>query len=353
MKNEFSEFYSPKKDEFKKLWKEAIFVLDTNVLLSLYRYPPKTQAKLFASLRKLKKQLWIPHQVAIEFYRRRLSVICAQEKTYTDILPTLARFEGQYLEHPFLYDKKITKAVKNACNNIRAELKKLDTTRPKWLHDDKVLENIEKIIGNKIGKPYDAAKLKEIYAEGGERYEKEVPPGYKDAEKDKSDKSKTRKFGDLLIWYQIIDKAKVEKKPIIFVTDEQKEDWWWKEEGGRNIGARFELKKEMLDKAGMLLHMYQSDQFIEHSREHLNTKFNDKFITEIKKVRQTIVNDSAQTVGLSASSADTDSEATSVSNSLSAPLLGAEGISIENATNELAQSAEPKSSEEKKDQSTI
>ncbi len=302
MKEKFPEFYPPKKDDFKTLWAEAIFVFDTNVLLSLYRYPPKTQAKLVTALKKLKNRLWIPHQVALEFHRRRLSVICTQEKTYKEMLESLSSFEEQYIKHPFLQDKVLMKAIKAACVIIRNKVETLDDSRPKWLVDDSVLDNLEKLIGNKVGDAYDDAKMSDIYKEGSERYLKEIPPGYKDTEKDKGDKTKTRKYGDLIIWYQIIDKAKIEKKPIIFITDEQKEDWWWKEEGGRNMGARHELKKEMLDKAGVQLHMYQSDQFIDHSQEHLNTKFSAEFITDIKKIREEIVNDINQYVGTSDSS---------------------------------------------------
>jgi len=34
------------------------------------------------------------------------------------------------------------------------------------------------------------------------------------------------KFGDLIIWKEMIEKAKAEKRPIIFVTDDGKSDWW-------------------------------------------------------------------------------------------------------------------------------
>lgn len=302
MREQFPEFYSPEGNEFKKLWSDGIFVLDTSVLLSLYRYPPKTQIKLFGALKKLKKRLWIPHQVALEFYRKRLSVICAQEKTYSDMLNGLSVFEDQSEKHPFLYDKKRLKSLKKSFDSIRSELKEIEKSRPKWLLEDKVLSNIEKLIGDKVGKPYSADRMKQVLAEGSERYEKDIPPGYKDADKDKSDKSKTRKYGDLIIWYQIIDKAKEEKKPIILVTEERKDDWWWKEDGGRNIGVRFELKKEILDKAGVTLHMYQSDQFIEHSQEHLDTKFTSAFITEIKEAREKFGEEELESASSSSSS---------------------------------------------------
>lgn len=39
MKESFLGYYQPTEDEFNKLWSEGLVVLDTNVLLHLYRVP--------------------------------------------------------------------------------------------------------------------------------------------------------------------------------------------------------------------------------------------------------------------------------------------------------------------------
>lgn len=38
MKSKFRGYYKPTDEEFDTLWKNAVFVFDTNVLLNLYRY---------------------------------------------------------------------------------------------------------------------------------------------------------------------------------------------------------------------------------------------------------------------------------------------------------------------------
>jgi predicted nucleic acid-binding protein len=46
-------------------------VLDTNVLLNLYRSNERTRQDSLAVLTKLRDRLWVPHQVLTEFWRNR------------------------------------------------------------------------------------------------------------------------------------------------------------------------------------------------------------------------------------------------------------------------------------------
>jgi hypothetical protein len=75
MKDVFFGYYPPTEKEYDVLWKKGIVVLDTNVLLDLYRLPPIARDELMAVLAELKEQLWIPYQVGLEFQRQRLTVI--------------------------------------------------------------------------------------------------------------------------------------------------------------------------------------------------------------------------------------------------------------------------------------
>jgi len=65
----------PSPDVIKALWKEAIFVFDTNVLLDIYRSQPETRNLLLETLKGLENKSWLPHRVAYEFRRNRRSVI--------------------------------------------------------------------------------------------------------------------------------------------------------------------------------------------------------------------------------------------------------------------------------------
>jgi len=162
---------------------------------------------------------------------------------------------------------------------------KAKAKHPDWFRADTVEPAINKIFSGRVGDPYSEKQLLEIYQKGQSRYEKEIPPGYKDRDKDKNDKTNTKKYGDLIIWLQIIDKAKVAKKPIVFVTDDQKDDWWWKT-GGTTIGARYELIKEIRDDADVSFQMYQAANFMEFADQHLSIKFGGELIEQVKKLRE-------------------------------------------------------------------
>jgi len=288
----FPEFCKPSEEELRKIWAEAIFVFDTSILLGLYRLPRKLRIELISKVEKLADRAWIPHQVAMEYYRSRLEVIHEQERAYQNFLRVLRECEDsivkqleEYGRHPYIDNKKIISKIRESYKKIIKELDKKKQKQPDWHKDDEIeaaLNNIFK--KDKIGSEYEQRRLQEIYAEGKTRYEKDIPPGYKDKKKDNDDKTGIRKFGDLIIWFQIIDKATVSKKPIIFVTSEKKEDWWYSV-GGKTVGARYELITEMKSKANVFFLMYQSDKFIENASKYLDIKFNKELIEEVKKLR--------------------------------------------------------------------
>ena len=57
MKETFFEYYNPTKEEISAIWQECILVLDTNVLLNLYRYSFSTRDDILAQMRKFSDKL--------------------------------------------------------------------------------------------------------------------------------------------------------------------------------------------------------------------------------------------------------------------------------------------------------
>lgn len=302
MKKELSEFYKPTDAEFKKLWQDCIFVFDANVLLNLYRYPQKTTKKLLSIITKVKDRIWIPNQAAFEYQKNRLEVINKQEKAYEDVMSlfqgTYSQLEKNietYTQHPFLNCKQIIKKISASHKTLENEIKKISQKHPDWKNKDDIRDSLDKLFKDKVGEVYSSEELCEIYKEGDIRYQKEIPPGYKDKKKDSKDLTEIRKYGDLIIWYQLIKKAKSENKPIIFITDDQKDDWWW-EVLGEKVGPRFELIKEFKDKTKNSFYMYRSAQFISYAGEHLSLKVTQEVIDDIKKVQENN-NDKDELVG--------------------------------------------------------
>lgn len=119
--------------------------------------------------------------------------------------------------------------------------------------------------------------MEDICKEGKVRYEKKIPPGYKD----NTNKSNGNEYGDLIVWKEIIKYAKTNKQPIVFVTDDQKEDWWTIEKGF-SIRPREELIKEFLDETGIRILIYNADRFLRAAkRRKLVESIDPKSLDEV------------------------------------------------------------------------
>jgi hypothetical protein len=282
MKNTFKEYHQFSEEELVELWKNCIFVFDTNTLLNMYRYSRETVDAYFKVLKKLKKkkQVWIPYQVGYEFYENRIKVISENEKSYDKILEVLEKakkdIETDYKDHPFLDIKDISNKIKEGLSNAEKEIRTAKNDHPKWLEKDDVLKSINYIFSNNIGKAYEEKELEKIKTEGKDRYENNIPPGFKDKKKEE-----TKRYGDLILWYQIINKAKETQKPIVFISGDVKEDWWL-EKDGKRIMPLPQLKKEMYEKADVDFHIHTPERFLELSDD----KITKSTISEIRKIRE-------------------------------------------------------------------
>jgi hypothetical protein len=287
MKKTFREYHQYSEEEFKKLWGECIFVFDTNTLLNMYRYRRETVDKYFEVLSELKnnKKLWIPHQVGYGFFENRISVISDYEKSYDEILTTLNStkdsIDKKYKNHPFLDWEELKSKIDKGLESVIKDISKKKQSHPKLLDKDDILAKINKLFDSCVGECYDDKKLAEIKKDGEIRYSKKIPPGFKDLKKDDD-----KKFGDLILWKQIIDKAKDIKKPVVFISGDVKEDWWL-EKDGKRIMPLPALKKEIFDEAGVDFHIYTADRFLEYyQQEYSKQSVDPVLIKEVRKIRE-------------------------------------------------------------------
>lgn len=294
MKKAFKEYYQFTEEELKELWETCLFVFDANILLNMYRYGSETAGDYFKVLEELnsKKQIWIPHQVASEFFENRISVIHESEKSYEDIKSILFDEEKSIInkirekikqkKHPLLDLGKIEKEISAMFKYINKTIDSAKEKHPKLLRKDLILDKISQLFDGNVGIKYDDKRINEIIEEGKYRYSKEIPPGYKD-----NNKVGDKKYGDLILWLQIIDKAQEAKKPIIFISDDFKEDWWLIAHG-QKIMPRPQLKKEILEKANVNFHIYSAELFLEFYNKNKTSKnkIDSKTIREVKEVQK-------------------------------------------------------------------
>jgi len=290
MKNIFPGYYRPTEEEFSNLWNSCLFVLDANVLLNLYRYSQETSDHLIQILKQVSDRLWVPHQTVLEYQDNRLTTIAKQSGMYDEIQNLVEdnknklknKLEPLDKRHPYIKSNNLMKIMQKACDDIEKHLKKLKQKHPDLLQYDNLREALSILLEEKIGLPYSQKKLHVIYNLGKQRYEQKIPPGYAD-----KDKESAKKYGDLILWFQIIDKAKQTNKPIILVTDDRKEDWW-KKSNNKTIEPRPELVNEIFSEAGVSFYLYQTDPFMKNAEKLLGKKIkgNKKAIDEVREIRE-------------------------------------------------------------------
>lgn len=144
------------------------------------------------------------------------------------------------------------------------------------IESDPLLEKIAALYGDNVGDDFTEEEWQSVRSEGDRRYTSEIPPGYLDRRKEGDDK-----FGDLVIWKQVLLYAKQREKDIIFVTDDQKEDWWWKVDG-KTIGPRPELRHEFQEETGRFFYAYRAEQFAQQLRKISGSRVSAEAVQEVR-----------------------------------------------------------------------
>jgi hypothetical protein len=290
MQTKFSEYYKLTSTELEKHWKDDIFCFDANVLLNLYRYSPSTRNAFFNLLEKIKDRIWITYQAAYEYQKNRLAVINAQKKAYGEIRKTLAAKKGEieaqlnsFTKHPYLQTNELKKQIESAFNSIGRDLDGLEKKHPDYLDNDPIWEKLTSLLDGKVGDDCAKDDLEKIYRDGKKRYDEKIPPGYMDA-KEKQNEGNRSLYGDIIVWKQVIAKAKEGEHSIILITDDLKEDWWYKFKG-KTISPRPELIKEFKEETGKRINIYQADIFLEMANKNLAQKTTEEAIQEVRNVR--------------------------------------------------------------------
>lgn len=284
MKDIFPGHFRPTSDEFESLWNDCIFAVDANVLLNLYRYSDVTRKELEKAIESIKDRLFIPHQAAKEFLKNRLSVTSGQANEYVKSIKSINELVSSLStkdRHPFLPDTELPKLKEYSDQLVELLTNQKDILLSK-LTNDEILDFIGKIFLGKTGQCFDTEEMDKIAKEGEERYQREIPPGYRDNRKDDTD-DPYRRYGDLIVWFQIIFYAKSEGKPCVFITDDKKDDWW-REQSGRTIGPRPRLIEEFKLKTNQRFWMYTVEKFIKESAKMSNDTVSEEILNEIKKV---------------------------------------------------------------------
>ena len=247
------DFYEERKEEMLKVEKDFslkqlveeegfVFVLDTNILLNIYRYSQDFSDFALKCLNSIKEYIYLPSIVRLE-YGKHCRGAYSRMSNRIDIAKTNIQKQIDIAQKSVLGSLKELKRLQypeidNLSENLEkkfAELKILkddffdnrpvvDYVSHAWSSD--LLMNIVNFIEAQKH-VFPELTLQEIYdwdEQGEKRYKDNVPPGFMDAK----DKKGVRKYSDFFIWKEILRFAQNHNKDVIFVTDDIKQDWWVK-----------------------------------------------------------------------------------------------------------------------------
>jgi hypothetical protein len=281
MRQQFRQFIPLTKTEVKAIWKNAIIIPDANFLLQVYRYSDKSKNEFFKVLshRDIVDRLWIPYQVGFEFYNSKEKVILEQISIKDTIESLIINAENKLMEgiknlplrteHPFLTQRQLEQIICKGISLIKNEINKVSENHPDRINNDDLLEKICELFSGKVGEKFDNEQLVKFKKEAEQRYKDFIPPGYADSGKDNN------KYGDYIIWREIIRKSKELSKPVIFITNDVKEDWWLQCKG-KKIGIRYELRGEFFNETGQEIKLYMGDSFIKFAKENFKIQSKDE-----------------------------------------------------------------------------
>lgn len=307
MKGMFPEYDVRSDNELSEAWKHGLFVFDTNVLLNLYRYQAATRDALISVLERLSTRIWIPHHVALEFQRNRLVVLAEQNARFSHVQRAVknarvglgAELDRLQLQkrHSSIDPEPLLSGFDTLVSDFLANLQVLREKHQGLTHADPLKARVEALFSGRVGtKPESQQHVDQIYTEAESRFRLAIPPGYRDGDKDAQATDHyvsgsilyKRKFGDYLIWRQILSHTKEsECKHLIFVTDDAKDDWWNRIEsdGLKTIGPRPELIEEAHAHGSVeTFLMYNPEGFLKYAKEFIKTPVSEAALTEVRDV---------------------------------------------------------------------
>lgn len=277
--------------DYKNAVRNYRIVVDTNVLLELYRFTPAARNELLDVLRQLKGRLWIPHQVAAEYYNRRLDAVKEHLALYESVPSKLQEQQNKALQEINAFAKrcsmnrdakrKLTAPIEQAFAAVQKEVERhreqFDLTLELVIDSDPILAALGNIFDGRTGQRFDGEKESELLAEFQRRVAEKIPPGYKDAGKPENP------HGDYFAWEQILCECSQNTSPLLFVTNDAKEDWL-RREAGLIVGARPELVLEFRNRCNEDFLITQLGRFLQIAKEELGASVSESTVQQAENV---------------------------------------------------------------------
>ncbi|GEL48037.1 hypothetical protein CHO01_31530 [Cellulomonas hominis] len=233
----------PAAADLDDVFASALIVLDSSVLLNLYRVGADTRESWLTVLSSVRERLVMPFQVATEVTRNAPAVRSSLADTYAALRKDLeavkglpsARFASRHL-----HADRLAGLRQVVDQHVEAMLTGLDAVQRGdhalvTADDDSVMAALEELYDGRILPAPDATTVRARVAEFVEhRGPNQIPPGWEDA---KAKSTPMLQAGDYLLWAELLEHAAATRRAVVFVTDDSKDDWWERRDGLRPAPA--------------------------------------------------------------------------------------------------------------------
>ncbi|WP_315010937.1 PIN-like domain-containing protein [uncultured Streptococcus sp.] len=327
-KDEFYGFYREPFNKENMTSENTIIVFDTNSLLNVFRFTPEASKEYFEIIQSIQDKIYIPYLVALEFHFHKSETLLLNEinvtkfknnfsKNWNKLKSEAAKTLFSSLSYRNDIDKKELNAYLSDLLNsedLNIENKLVEKISSISENQTNIFNALVEIMHSKTGERYTQDMITKIEKEGEERYKNGIPPGFNDANKKLSRSYNgikyQQKFGDLIIWKDIINKAKEDRiKHVIFVTSDGKRDsktdlnykvCVGNDGNGKKkyqiIGPRIELIEEMKNETGADFYLMDELEFMKQfSQEEVSSQVAKSIsdtLLDFAKIVSTSLNDS-------------------------------------------------------------
>lgn len=293
-KEEFYGFYREPFNKENMTNENTIVVFDTNSLLNVFRFTPEASKEYFEIIQSIQDKIYIPYLVALEFHFHKSETLLLNEINVTkfknDFSKNWNKVKSDVAKKLFssltfrndLQQNELTTFLSNLLNSDKLDIESKLIEKISSISDNQknTFEILIQIMESKTGEKYTQEWIEEIEKDGEKRYTNNIPPGFNDSSKKESrcynGIKYQQKFGDLIIWKDIIRKAKEDKiKNVIFVTSDGKRDsktdlnykvYIGKDGGGKDkyqiVGPRIELLEELKNETGADFYLMDELEFM-------------------------------------------------------------------------------------------
>lgn len=221
----------------------TLIVFDTNAWLDLYNIPMIALQEIVNGINKYMEKFWIPNQVYNEYKRNQkikkdavvgllknarsysLEEINTSKDRVLQKIKTL-KLQNHIYENDLYED--ITEKFKELIDLLKDGYRDLENKYDddiKSITDKDIVDELVGRLFGKTEKDFSIIEKMRICEEGEIRYKYKIAPGYTDAGKEEDGNNFTKKYGDLLIWKEMLRKVNGTAINMIFVQEERKKDW--------------------------------------------------------------------------------------------------------------------------------